>query len=90
MLYRRPPQVSVLIRDYLLAHGEKVYTQMLIDHFNPFCEPEQRAAEFEMLKTIAVVKKSGEGGRVGRGARGVSVLRGEYRPPCAGGGSSGV
>lgn len=52
----------VLIRDYLLAHGGKVYTQMLIDHFNRYCGSAQRTAEFkEMLKTIAVLEKGSRG-----------------------------
>ncbi|KAI4766777.1 hypothetical protein E4T52_00719 [Aureobasidium sp. EXF-3400] len=62
-----------LIRDYLLAHGGKVYTQNLIDHFNRFCGSAQRTAEFkEMLKVIAVLEKGSRG-------RGKWVLRDEYR-----------
>jgi hypothetical protein len=26
-----------MIRDYLVTHGGKVHTQMLIDHFNRYC-----------------------------------------------------
>ncbi|KAI7583520.1 hypothetical protein KC343_g19999, partial [Hortaea werneckii] len=67
---RAPPQQDqpkgrdflVLIRDFLLAHGGKAYTQMLIDHFNRFCGTPQRTAEFkEMLKTIAELEKGGRG-----------------------------
>lgn len=62
-----------LIRDYLLAHGGKVYTQNLIDHFNRFCDSAQRTAEFkEMLKSIAVLEKGSRG-------RGKWVLRDEFR-----------
>jgi DNA excision repair protein ERCC-6 len=62
-----------LIRDYLLAHGGKVYTQNLIDHFNRFCGSAQRTAEFkEMLKSIAVLEKGSRG-------RGKWVLRDEFR-----------
>ncbi|CAD0114444.1 unnamed protein product [Aureobasidium uvarum] len=62
-----------LIRDYLLAHGGKVYTQNLIDHFNRFCGSAQRTAEFkEMLKVIAVLEKGSRG-------RGKWVLREEYK-----------
>jgi DNA excision repair protein ERCC-6 len=62
-----------LIRDYLLAHGGKVYTQNLIDHFNRFCGSAQRTAEFkEMLKVIAVLEKGSRG-------RGKWVLRDEFR-----------
>ncbi|TKX26312.1 putative DNA repair protein rhp26 [Elsinoe australis] len=93
-----------LIRDYLMAHGGKVYTKMLIDHFNRYCGTPQRTAEFkEMLKRIAYLEKGegGQGGRGGRlGARGVAgrgtaegrgkwVLKEEYRPKT-GGGSGGV
>lgn len=67
----------VLIRDFLLTHGGKAHTQMLIDHFNRFCKTEQRTAEFkEMLKVIAVLEKGGGGSR----GRGRWVLREEYRP----------
>jgi DNA excision repair protein ERCC-6 len=53
-----------MIRDYLIAQGGSVYTQMLIDHFNRFCTTPQRSAEFkEMLKTIAVLEKGGRNGR---------------------------
>ncbi|KAL1982784.1 hypothetical protein VTN96DRAFT_900 [Rasamsonia emersonii] len=53
-----------MIRDFMLAHGGSVYTQMLIDHFNRFCTTPQRSAEFkEMLKTIAVLEKGGRNGR---------------------------
>lgn len=81
-----------LIRDYLLAHGGKVHTQMLIDHFNRFCGNQQRTAEFrEMLKRIAVFEASsnaGGGGRAGgrmgangggSGGRGKWALKEEYR-----------
>ncbi|GAB7339418.1 hypothetical protein MBLNU457_6052t1 [Dothideomycetes sp. NU457] len=62
-----------LIRDYLIAHGGKAYTQMLIDHFNRYCGTPQRTAEFrEMLKTIAVLEK-------GRGGRGRWELREEFK-----------
>ncbi|KAF4550886.1 DNA repair protein rhp26-like protein [Elsinoe fawcettii] len=56
-----------LIRDYLMAHGGKVYTKMLIDHFNRYCGTPARTAEFkEMLKRIAYLEKGeGEGGRRG-------------------------
>ncbi|RMY73878.1 hypothetical protein D0863_03601 [Hortaea werneckii] len=68
----------VLIRDFLLAHGGKAYTQMLIDHFNRFCGTPQRTAEFkEMLKTIAELEKGGRG-------RGRWVIREEYRPRAVG------
>ena len=53
-----------MIRDYIMAHGGSVYTQMLINHFNRFCTTPQRSAEFkEMLKTIAVLEKGGRNGR---------------------------
>ena len=68
-----------LIRDYLLAHGGKAYTQMLIDHFNRFCGSPQRTAEFkEMLKTIAVLEKGGRG-------RGKWALKEEYKPKAGDG-----
>ncbi|KAK8192764.1 DNA repair protein rhp26 [Zalaria obscura] len=71
-----------MIRDYLLAHGGKAYTQMLIDHFNRFCGTPQRTAEFkEMLKTIAELERGGRG-------RGKWVLREEYRPGNGAAGTS--
>ncbi|EEH45241.1 uncharacterized protein PADG_01391 [Paracoccidioides brasiliensis Pb18] len=62
-----------MIRDYILAHGGSVHTQNLIDHFNRFCDSPRATMEFkEMLRTIAVLEKTG-----GR-ARGKWVLRPEY------------
>lgn len=62
-----------MIRDYLVTHGGKVHTQMLIDHFNRFCGTPERTAEFkEMLKEIAVLEKGSRG-------RGRWVLREEYK-----------
>lgn len=69
----RGREFLTLIRDYLLAHGGKVHTQMLIDHFNRFCGTPQRTAEFkEMLKRIAVLEKGSTG-------RGKWVLKDEFR-----------
>ncbi|KAI4132295.1 MAG: hypothetical protein LQ338_000756 [Usnochroma carphineum] len=62
-----------MIRDYLLTHGGKVYTQMLIDHFNRYCSSADRTIEFkEMLKEIARLEKGSRG-------RGSWVLKDEYR-----------
>jgi DNA excision repair protein ERCC-6 len=58
------PNFMTMIRDYMVAQGGSVYTQMLIDHFNRFCTSLQRSAEFkEMLKTVAVLEKGGRNGR---------------------------
>ncbi|KAL8947146.1 MAG: hypothetical protein Q9222_006540 [Ikaeria aurantiellina] len=63
-----------MIRDYLITHGGKVYTQMLIDHFNRFCSSPDKTMEFkEMLKEIARLEKGSRG-------RGSWVLKDEYRP----------
>ena len=60
-----------MIRDYLVAHGGSVYTQMLINHFNRFCRTAERTAEFTaMLKQIAVLDKSAGDARANLGARG--------------------
>ena len=62
-----------MIRDYLGAHGGRVYTQMLIDHFNRYCTTPTRTAEFkEMLKEIAILQKGSRG-------RGAWVLKDEYK-----------
>lgn len=62
-----------LIRDYLVTHGGMVHTQMLIDHFNRYCNTPERTAEFkEMLKAIAKLEK----GSLGRGKW---VLKEEYK-----------
>ncbi|KAL8691492.1 MAG: hypothetical protein Q9218_003301 [Villophora microphyllina] len=51
-----------VIRDYLVAHGGKVYTQMLIDHFNRYCSSPGTTMEFkEMLKEIARLEKGTRG-----------------------------
>ena len=62
-----------MIRDYLVTHGGAVHTQMLIDHFNRFCNSPQQTMEFkEMLKEIATLDKGSRG-------RGRWVLKEEYR-----------
>ncbi|KAK2807894.1 hypothetical protein FQN49_008765 [Arthroderma sp. PD_2] len=62
----------ILIRDYIITHGGAVYTQMLVDHFNRFCDSPRATAEFkEILRTIAVLDKAGR-------ARGKWVLKPEY------------
>jgi len=64
-----------MIRDYLVTHGGSVHTQMLIDHFNRFCNSPQKTMEFkEMLKEIAALEKGSRG-------RGSWVLKDEYRVP---------
>ncbi|KAL8720639.1 MAG: hypothetical protein Q9225_002539 [Loekoesia sp. 1 TL-2023] len=63
-----------MIRDYLMTHGGRVYTQMLIDHFNRYCTSADKMIEFkEMLKEIARLEKGSRG-------RGSWVLKDEYRP----------
>ncbi|MCJ1339150.1 hypothetical protein MMC09_004439 [Bachmanniomyces sp. S44760] len=62
-----------LIRDYLVTHGGKVHTQMLIDHFNRYCGTTEQTLEFKMmLKQIATLQK-------GTGGRGAWVLKNEFR-----------
>lgn len=62
-----------MIRDYLVTHGGKVHTQMLIDHFNRYCGTPERTAGFkEMLKEIATLEKGSRG-------RGRWVLKDEYK-----------
>ena len=61
------------IRDYLQAHGGRVYTQNLIDQFNRYCTTPERTAEFKaMIKEIAVLEKGSRG-------RGIWTLKEEYR-----------
>lgn len=61
------------MRDYLIAHGGKVYTQNLIDHFNRYCTTPERTAEFKaMIKEIALLEKGGRG-------RGLWILKEEYK-----------
>lgn len=62
-----------MIRDYLVTHGGKVHTQMLIDHFNRYCSTPARTAEFkELLKEIAILEKGSRG-------RGRWVLKEGYK-----------
>lgn len=69
----RGKDFMVMIRDYISTHGGAVHTQMLIDHFNRFCDSPRATAEFkEILRTIAVLEKTG-----GRG-RSKWVLKPEY------------
>lgn len=61
-----------MIRDYIIAHGGKVYSQMLIDHFNRFCTTQETTMQFrEMLKETARLEKGSRG-------RGSWVLKDEY------------
>ena len=72
----RGTEFSKQIRSYILAQGGSCYTQMLIDHFNRYCNTPQATAEFkETLKVIARLEKSG--GR--SGGRGKWVLKDEYK-----------
>lgn len=69
----RGKDFMVLIRDYIVAQGGAVYTQMLVDHFNRYCDSPRATAEFkEMLRAIAVLEKTGTQGR------GKWVLKPEY------------
>ena len=62
-----------MIRDYLVIHGGAVHTQMLIDHFNRFCNTAEKTAEFKaMLTEIATLRKGTRG-------RGSWVLKDEYK-----------
>ena len=61
-----------MIRDYLTTHGGQVHTQMLIDHFNRYCNTPAKTAEFKaMLTEIATLEKGTRG-------RGKWVLNEEY------------
>lgn len=62
-----------MIRDFLVTHGGSVHTQMLIDHFNRYCNTDAKRQEFTaMLKQLATLEKSSRG-------RGRWVLKEEYR-----------
>ena len=62
-----------MIRDYLVAHGGQVYSQMLIDHFNRYCSTPAKSAEFKaMLTELATLEKGSRG-------RGRWILKEEYK-----------
>ena len=62
-----------MIRDYLTTHGGMAYTQMLIDHFNRYCNTPQKTQEFQaMLKLLATLEKGSRG-------RGRWILKEEYK-----------
>lgn len=62
-----------MIRDYLITHGGMAHTQMLIDHFNRFCNTPQKTKEFQaMLKELATLEKGSRG-------RGRWILKDEYK-----------
>lgn len=62
-----------MIRDYLVIQGGQVHTQMLIDHFNRYCNTPEKTAEFKaMLTEIAKLERGTRG-------RGRWVLKDEYR-----------
>ncbi|KAK4693524.1 DNA excision repair protein ERCC-6, partial [Lecanoromycetidae sp. Uapishka_2] len=61
-----------MIRDYIVTQGGQVHTQMLIDHFNRYCNTPAKTAEFKaMLTEIAKLEKGSRG-------RGKWVLKDEY------------
>jgi len=70
-----------LIVNYIKAHGGKVVTQMLIDHFDRFCSSPARTGEFkEMLRRVAVLERPAAMGRRGVSAgRARWVLKENYR-----------
>ena len=62
-----------MIRDYLVIQGGQVHTQMLIDHFNRYCNTAEKTAEFKaMLTEIAKLERGNRG-------RGRWVLKDEYK-----------
>lgn len=62
-----------MIRDYFVIQGGQVHTQMLIDHFNRYCNTEEKTAEFKaMLTEIAKLERGSRG-------RGRWVLKDEYK-----------
>ncbi|KAG8530019.1 uncharacterized protein KY384_005501 [Bacidia gigantensis] len=62
-----------MIREYLIRQGGAAHTQMLIDHFNRFCNTPTRTAEFKaMLTEIATLEKGTRG-------RGKWCLKEEYK-----------
>ena len=68
------------IRDFMVAHGGKVYTQNLIDHFNRYCTTAERTAEFKaMIREIATLTKGSRG-------RGMWSLKDEFRTGSGSGG----
>ena len=65
-----------MIRDYLVAHGGQVYSQMLVDHFNRYCNTPAKSAEFKaMLTELATLEKGSRG-------RGRWILKEEYKAPA--------
>lgn len=62
-----------MIRDYLVVQGGQVHTQMLIDHFNRYCNTAEKTAEFKaMLTEMAKLERGSRG-------RGRWVLKEEYQ-----------
>ena len=62
-----------MIRDYLIIQGGQVHTQMLIDHFNRYCNTPEKTAEFKaMLTEMANLERGSRG-------RGRWVLKDEYK-----------
>ncbi|RDI88969.1 hypothetical protein Vi05172_g1005 [Venturia inaequalis] len=65
----RGREFIAMIRDYIKAQGGSCVTQMLIDHFNRYCQTPQRVQEFQaMLKEIATKQSTpASSGRIRRG-----------------------
>jgi len=79
----RGRQMLSMIRDFMQTHGGIVPTQMLVDHFNPYCRAAPgRNEEFkEMLKLIATLEHGSRG-------RGRWVLKEEWKATPAGAGAA--
>ena len=61
-----------MIRDYMVAHGGQVCSQMLVDHFSRHCNTPAKSAEFKAILTeLATLEKGGR-------ARGRWILKEEY------------
>jgi DNA excision repair protein ERCC-6 len=75
----RGRQMLEMLRDFMTLHGGSVPTQMLVDHFDPYCRAVRgRNEEFkEMLKLIATLQRGSAG-------RGRWVLKEEWRKSTAG------
>lgn len=69
------------IPNFFHAHGGKVYSRMLVDHFNRLCNTPEKSREFkDKLRRVAVVGRSENSGHSSSiestGARGRAVMRG--------------
>lgn len=60
----KPKDFAAMIKGFIIRHGGRVPSKMLVDHFNPYCPGKKQSDEFKAaLDRVAVLEKVGSTGR---------------------------